>query len=211
MKTEIMKTSAVISACKNRMGSFLISFLLLSLLWGPTARGQQRIGVTIRPGISFTTTKVYNADINWGWGFEGSMSYRVLPHIAAYAGWGWNTFSADESFAGNDVDMEETGYALGFRFVHSLGHELPFDYFLRGALIISHLEIENREGDIVAESGYGAGFQVEVGLSFAVGERWYLIPGIKYQTLSREIAFEGLRYPVDLNFLSVGVNVCRSF
>lgn len=206
-----MNTSAMMSDCKKRIRSFVISFLLLSFFWGPTVRGQHRIGVTFRPGISFATTEVYNADISWGWGFEGSVSYRVLPHIAAYAGWGWNTFSADVSFAGNDVHLQESGYAMGFRFIHSFGHELPFDYFLKGALIISHLEIENRERDNVAESGYGAGFQVEAGLSFEVGERWHLIPGVKYQTLSREIAFEGLRYPVDLNYLSVGVNVCRTF
>jgi hypothetical protein len=206
-----MKKSELKICFAKEVFTVLFSGLIFSCSFLSLAQDQERVSINFRPGISFATTKVYDVEINTGYGFEGSVAYRFLPHLSVYAGWGWNSFSSPESFAGPDVHVEETGYMTGFQFLYPLGNQLPFEYFFRGGLIINHIEIENNEGEIIADSGHGLGFQVEAGLSFSLGEQWNLIPGIKYQTLSGKIAFEGVDYPVDLNYLSAGASVTYSF
>jgi len=186
-------------------------FSALSVFFSLPALAQQRLSLKVRPGIAFATTEVFEADIHSGLGFEGTVSYRFMPHLYLYGGWGWDSFTATESFAGEDVHFEETGYVMGFQFIHPMGNDLAFEYFARGGLIIGHIEVESKEGKMLADSGHGGGFQVEAGLFFPLGGRWHLIPGVKYQTLSREIIFESLQYPIDLNFLSVGVSISCSF
>lgn len=172
---------------------------------------QDRFSVQLRPGVSFATTELGNADLKTGFGFEVSAGYHFLEHIAAYAGWGWNRFSSDQSFAGADTDFEETGYIFGLQFTYPFQNDLPFGYFLKAGGIYNHIEVENKNGDIIADSGHGLGFQVETGLSFSPDESWRIIPGIKYQTLSRDIKLEGAVYKVDLNYLSVGVSLLKLF
>ena len=182
-------------------------FLFLSV----STEAQDRVSIQFRPGVSFATTALFDADLKVGFGFEGSVAYRFMPHVGAYAGWGWNRFSASQSFAGADMDFEETGYTLGLQFIHAFSRDMPFEYFARAGVIINHIEIENSQGEMIADSGHGTGFQVETGLSFSLGETFRIMPGIKYQSLSREIDLEGIRYPLDLNYLSGGVSVSWTF
>lgn len=204
-----MKTSAVKLVRERGIVVFFSVAIFLFLSY--SSRAQDRFSLQFRPGVSFATTDLGDANLKTGLGFEGSMAYRFMPHLAVYAGWGWNRFSADASFAGAKMDFEETGYSFGLQFVHPFSEGFPFDYFVRGGLILAHIELENPQGDIIADSGHGPGFQAEAGLSFPVGERWHFIPGIKYQSLSTEIPIEGLSYPVDLNYLSAGVSLLWSF
>lgn len=186
---------------------FAVMFLFI---WMPSG-AQHRVSVQVRPGATFATTRLGDANLKTGYGIEGSVAYRMVPGIAVYAGWGWNGFSAGESFAGKDMDFQETGYAVGIQLVHPFSADLPFDYFLKAGLILRHIEVENPDAVVVADSGHGAGFQVEAGLSFPVGDQWNVIPGIKYESLTRELPIAGVHYKSDLNYLSAGVTVCYTF
>jgi hypothetical protein len=186
----------------------LIVVLMMLLMFKGNA--QNRFGFQCRPGVAFPTTQREDTNLKIGVGFEFTASYRFLPHLSLYAGWGWNRFASDRSFAGPKTDFEETGYVFGLMFLHPLPKDLPFAYFLKAGPVYNHIELENEEGAILSDSGHGFGFQVETGLSFYLSDSWRLTPGIKYQTLSREVPIVGSEYRMDLNYLSVGVTLSKS-
>ncbi len=92
--------------------------LLVSLQW---VQGQDRLSLEVRSGVAYATQDLGDADLGAGVGFEATVGYRFMPHLSGYAGWGWGHFAADASFAGPNVDVEETGYTFGLHFMHPLG------------------------------------------------------------------------------------------
>jgi opacity protein-like surface antigen len=110
------------------------AFLLLSHV----VSAQNRISATLRPGINFPTNDLGNANIKTGYGIEGTVAYRFMPHLSIYAGWGWNHFAADKSFAGQDMDFEETGYRLGLHFIHPI-ESSTLSYLLGAGVIYNHI------------------------------------------------------------------------
>ena len=89
--------------------------------------------------------------------------------------------------------------------------EGPLAIYARAGGIYNHIEIENKEGDITADSGHGLGWRVGVGLDIDLGSNWHLKPGIKYQSLSRDIKMEVETTSVDLTYLSVGLGIAKKF
>lgn len=102
----------------------LLSIVLVILLSATTLaqESEKRFGFEFGGGLSVATNKLSESTLSPGFGFEGIFHYRFLPHTGVYAGWGWNRFGADESFAGNDVCFEETGYVFGVQFKHPFGN-----------------------------------------------------------------------------------------
>ena len=190
-----------------------LAFLVFAFVTGVPhdIKAQDRFSVQLRPGVSFATTDLGDANLKTGFGFEFSATYRFMPHVSVYAGWGWNRFSSGHSFAGTGIDFEETGYIFGLQFLHPFHNDLPFDYFLKAGAIYNHIEAENADGEIFADSGHGFGFQVETGLSFSISDAWRITPGIKYQTLPGDLGIEAVNYSVNLNYLSVGATISKFF
>ena len=96
----------------------MIVFLSMSSF---AQESEKRFGFEFNSGVSIATKKIGDASLKPGFGFEGLFHYRFLPHLGVYAGWGWNRFGADQSFAGKDVCFEETGYVVGLNFNHPIG------------------------------------------------------------------------------------------
>lgn len=167
---------------------------------------QSRFSAILRPGVNFPTKDLGNADLKTGFGVEGTIAYRIMPHLAAYTGWGWNHFAADQSFAGTDMDFDETGYRLGLQFIHPITKS-ELSYVLGAGAIYNHIEVENNKGDIISDSGHGWGWQADAGLSVPLGNRLHLLTGIRYQSLSRNIKIGAANTTVDLNYLSAGVGI----
>ena len=153
---------------------------------------------------------IADADLGIGFGLEGTIAYRFMPHLAAYAGWSYNNFAVDQSFAGADASFEETGYTFGFQFIHLIG-ESTLSYLVRIGGTYNHIEIENNDGDIIIDSGHGLGWQAEAGLVIPLSERFSLLPSVRYRSLNRDIKIENVSTSVDLNYLSVGVGLSWSF
>jgi hypothetical protein len=133
-----------------------------------------------------------------------------MPHLAAYAGWSYNNFAVDQSFAGADASFEETGYTFGLQFIHPIG-ESNISYLVRAGGTYNHIEIENNDGDITIDSGHGLGWQAEAGLVIPLSEKFSLLPSLRYRSLSRDIDIENVSTPVQLNYFSVGVGLSWSF
>lgn len=171
---------------------------------------QDKWSLELRQGFDFATKDISNADLGTGFGAELTIAYRFMSHIAAYAGWSWNHFSVDQSFAGPDANFEETGYTLGIQFIHPIG-ESTINYLVRLGGTYNHIEIENNNGDVIMDSGHGFGWQAETGLVIPLGERFSLLPSVRYRSLNRDIDINNISTSVDLNYLSVGVGLSWSF
>ena len=184
--------------------------LVLSGLNQMTAQTNNRWSLEFRPSFDYATQDISDADLGIGFGLEGTIAYRFMPHLAAYAGWSWNHFAVEQSFAGDDSGFEETGYTFGFQFIHPIG-ESGLSYLVRAGGTYNHLEIENNDGDIIIDSGHGLGWQAEAGLVIPLSEKFSLLPSVRYRSLNRDIEINNVSTSVDLNYLSVGVGLSWSF
>lgn len=193
------------------MKHLFAALLSLSLIFiANTATAQSRVGVQLFLDGSSATQDLGDADLGAGFGFEANLTYRFLPRLSAYGGWGWQRFSAEESFAGAEADFEETGYRFGLQFMRPLG-ATPIDYFVRAGGIYNHIEIENSDGDITADSGHGLGWQVGAGVAVPIGAKWRLMPGLRYQSLSRDIEIGATTTDADLTYVALEIGFHRTF
>jgi len=185
----------------------LFVFLFLSS-W--VVQGQDRWSFEFRSGVNFPTQKLGDTDLKTGYGFEGSLAYRFIPHLSIYGGWSWNRFPSDQSFAGANIDFEETGYTYGLQFIHPIATS-KINLLLRAGGLANHIEVENSSGDSIADSGHGFGWQAEAGVAIQLGEKWRVQPSVRYRSLSRDITLDGTTTAVDLNYISLGVGMVRIF
>jgi Outer membrane protein beta-barrel domain len=175
-----------------------------------TAVAQKKMSFEFRTGIDLATKHLGDARLKTGIAFEGSFAFKFMPHFAAYAGWSWNKFYAAKSFAGNDVNFEETGYSFGVEFIHPVATS-KVSYFIKGGGTYNHIETENSNGKIINDTGHGLGWQLGLGIAIPLGEKWLLIPEARYRSLSRDINIGEAKTPLDLNYISPGLGISFSF
>lgn len=193
------------------MKKLLLTIVALTLLTVLNqSQAQDKWSLEFRPGVNYATQDIADADLGLGFGTELTIAYRFMPHLAAYAGWSYNNFAVDQSFAGPDASFEETGYTFGLQFIHPIG-ESGLSYLVRLGGTYNHIEIENSDGDIIIDSGHGLGWQAEAGLVIPLSERFSLLPSLRYRSLNRDIKIENVSTSVNLNYLSVGVGLSWSF
>lgn len=175
---------------------------------------QGRMTVELRPGVNFATRNLGDADLKTGFGVEGILACQFLRHFGVYAGWGLNRFNARESFAGPDVNFEETGYSYGLQFMHAIGQS-NVSLLARGGVLSNHIEIEDNRGHVIGDSGHGfrdgIGWQIEGRVAWPLAERWLVIPSLRYRSLPRVIRIGAADTDVVLSYLSLGVGVARTF
>lgn len=170
----------------------------------------KRFGFELNTGASVAISKPGDTELNPGFGFEGIFHYRFMPHLGAYTGWGWNRLGADESFAGNDVCFEETGYVFGLQFKHPLG-TMPISYYFRAGGLYNHIEIENADGNIIGDTGHGLGLQLATGIDYSIGKNWSITSGIKFNSLSGDVEMESVTTSLSHNYLSLRVGFHKKF
>lgn len=151
------------------MKTFWTALILLALLVSYPAQAQDRLltgdrfSVEIGSEADFATQDLGAADLGTGLGLEATVGYRFMPHLSAYAGWGWRRFPADGFLSGMDMDAEETGYTFGLQFAHPLG-ATPFGYFVQAGGVYDHIEVEDNDSDLVMDTGHGLGWQLGAGI-----------------------------------------------
>lgn len=191
-------------------GRTLIVFIwtvVLSVM-GQSSVAQDKWNVALRAGVNFPVKDVGTTALKTGFGLDGTVGYRVMPHLFVNAGWGWNRFAAENN---SGLDYEETGYSLGVQFNHPIGLS-NLHYILGAGTIYNHIEVENGEGDIIGDTGHGLGWQAEAGVGIPFGKTTRFIPSIRYRSLSRELKIgNAVGSDVDLNYFSVGLGFSWSF
>jgi len=191
--------------------TILGTLLMLTAVFSAFAQeNEKRFAVELNGGFAVPMSEIDGEKLNPGFGFEGLFHYRFMPHVGAYAGWGWNQLNADNSFAGADTDFEETGYILGLQYQNNLGKS-PVGWFVRGGGLYNHIETENSDGDIVNDSGHGFGWQAAAGIDVPLGKNWSLTPGVKFNSLSRDTEFESVTKQLDYKYLSFRVGIVKRF
>ncbi len=184
--------------------------ILVFLNIGNAQELENRFGFEVNIGGSVATQKLGGEKLNPGFGFEGIFHYSFMKHFGVYTGWGWNSFGADNSFAGADANFEETGYVLGLQFNHPISKS-GISVYARGGALYNHIETENADGDIINDTKHGIGFQIAGGIYINLGSNWSLTTGIKFNSLSRETEFEGFKKQMDLNYLSLRIGILKRF
>jgi len=190
----------------------LVAFVLCAFLATGTMaqEDEKRFGVELNSDVSIVSSDLAGASLNTGLGFEAILQYRFMPFTSVYGGWGYTHFNADQSFAGSDIDFEQTGYILGLQLKHPIGNS-PVSYFVRAGGLYSHIEIENNNGDIIGDTGHGIGYQVAGGIEVSMGKNWSLAPGLKYSSLEGETDFEGTSYQLDHRVVSARIGIVKRF
>jgi opacity protein-like surface antigen len=191
--------------------TLLIAGLALLIAASPAEAQDRRFGVEVRGGAAFPIQDIGADELGRGVALEGTFSYRFTPMVGAYAGWGWAHFNPETSFAGADIDFEKTGYVFGLGFDLPLSENAPVSGWLRVGGSVAHLELEDAEGDIVADSGHGLGFDAAAGLAFALGDRWTLTPGVRYSLLSRDLEIGTVTTEMELEYVAVDLGLAFSF
>lgn len=176
---------------------------------------QRRWAFELRANAAVPTQDIGDDELDTGFGLEGTFRYRFLTHLGAYAGWDWIRFGADDAFAGANMDLEETGYVLGLRFEHPFSGEEPtgagLAWWVRAGGTYNHIEVENSDGDMVADSGHGVGWEAGGGLAYGFAGSWSLTPGVRYRSLSRDVEIGGTTTDVDLQYVAFEVGLARFF
>ncbi len=190
--------------------TILLAILVIATLSATAQENEKRFGIELSSGASFATGKLNETNLNTGFGFEGILHYRFLQHLGVYAGWGWNSFGADDSFAGTNVNFEETGYVLGLQYKHAFNNS-PVSYYLRAGGLYNHIETENSDGDVINDTGHGIGFQLAGGFDVPLGKNWSFTPGVKFNALSRNTDFNEVSTDLNYNYVSVRVGFLKTF
>jgi hypothetical protein len=182
------------------------SCMLMAVALAGTAlplEAQERWSVEFTGGPAVPTGDLGNLDLDAGLAFGASVSARVMPHLSLYGGWDWVHFSSDGSAAGGELDVEETGYGLGLRFEHPLRGEVGFPKLrLQAGGTYKHIEVEDEEGERIADSGHGLGWEAGAGLVMPLGARWTLTPMVRYRSLSRDLDLGPVDPSVELQYLT---------
>ncbi|MGD2068618.1 MAG: outer membrane beta-barrel protein [Gemmatimonadota bacterium] len=191
----------------------IASSALVALLAASPVRAQDRWSFELRAGGAMPGEDFGSGDLQYAaFGFEGTVRYRLAEHLAAYAGWDWLHFDADEEFALSDAEFEETGYVFGLRFEHPFrGESGGPGAWVRLGGTWDHIEVENEAGEIVSDSGHGLGWEMAGGLALGLGDRWILTPGLRYRSLSRDVTWTQATVPVDLDYLALEIGFARPF
>lgn len=192
------------------MKKFSFFLLAIILLLSISTKAQEKWSVEFRPGLNFPTGDVGNTDTKIGFGFELTGAYKIMPHFAAYAGWGLNEFKGDDNFLTEEIKLRETGYTFGFQIIKPIGTS-AFSYLARAGAVYNHIEIENNSGSFAADTGHGFGWQVAAGVDYEFAPNLALRPMLRYRSLSTDITIEDFSTELKLNYISFGIGLAWDF
>lgn len=195
----------------NRITIGIAALSLATLVHTGSLEAQERWTLELRGSGAISTQDAARDTHEKGGGVEATVQYRFFPHLAAYAGWNYTQFNALDAIAGPDIDLEETGYVFGLRFEHPLREGGRTRGWVRSGATITHLELENADGDIVEDSGHGLGWEVGAGLAVPFRERWSVTPGVRYHSVSRDLEIENTTTPVELQYVAFEIGLALRF
>lgn len=170
---------------KTLHSSFTLAAALTLIAGGAQAQAPGRFSLEVSAGGALPTQDLGDHELkDAGLGLGLNASYRVMPHLAVYAGWDWYHFELEEGI-GDFVDVEDTGYAFGVRYDGpTLAMATPW---IRAGGVFKHVELETDENDAVRSSDHTLGWEAGVGATLNLGSRWALMPGVRYRTFSPEL------------------------
>ncbi len=183
---------------------------LATLLQLSPAAAQGPFGIQLRGNGAIATQDQDRETTQNGYGFGATVDYFFMPNVAAYAAWDLTHFSAHETLGANR-DLEETGYALGLRYEIPIRALSRTAGWVRAGAMYNHIELENDEGDVIADSGHELGWEAGAGLAFSLNNGWTVNPGVRYRSLTRDLDIAGTTVPVELEYVAFEIGLARRF
>lgn len=171
---------------------------------------QEKWSVEVRPSLGFPLSDVGNIDAKIGYGFEAVGAYKVMPHLAVYAGWSWNQFRGDDSSIGDQITFDEKGYTFGLHIIRNIGTS-PFSYFGSVGAIYNSMKFENNARNLSSKTDYGFGWQVALGVDYEFASNFSLRPTFRYRSLSRDFEVQNVSTDMSLKYISFGIGLVRDF
>jgi opacity protein-like surface antigen len=185
--------------------SMTCAVALLLIAGANAVQAQGGFAVEVRGGAAIPAEDMGQAELKTGGGAELTLGARVLPHVWVYGGWAYYQLRTDPPVAAAKIEVETTGYAFGAQFQHPVMERVAG--FVRAGGIVRHVEIEDRAGDVIADSGHELGWEAGGGLNIAIGRNLALTPGVRYSTLPVTIQ----NVDVDLSFVAIDIGLRYSF
>lgn len=190
--------------------NMLVAATAASLAAWSSAGAQDRWSMEIDGGAAIPTSTLAGAELKTGFGLGANLRVRLQPHLSAYAGWEYHAFRTDDTMFGQrEIDVDDTGYSFGLRFEHPVFPRSAA--WVRVGGLANHIELENEAGDIISDSGHGLGYELGAGLSFPLGTRLAVTPGVRFRSLSRDLEVGGASESSRLSYLIVGMGLAFGF
>ncbi len=193
------------------MNRYILAIGAIALAIRAGDLGAQRFTADLRGGLALPMQKLSGAELDAGPLLGATLAVRVQPYLHVYGGWDWAHFGADQSFAGAGVDVEETGYTLGLRFERPFGASSRADFRVEAGGTYKHIEIEDDDGDPIANSGHGVGYEAGASVLWAFMDSWRLVPAVRFRSLSRDFTIAGVKSSGDLRYVGLELGVSRRF
>ena len=187
---------------------FLLAIVFLFFSFN--VKAQEKWSVEFRPGLNFPTSDLGNTDTQVGFGFELTGAYKIMPHLSAYAGWGLNQFKGEDNLSAENFIFKETGYTFGLQIIKPIGTS-AFSYVGSAGAIYNHIELENNDGSISADTGHGLGWQIAAGIDYEFAPNLSFRPMLRYRSLSRDLEIENVSTNIKLNYISFGIGLALEF
>jgi opacity protein-like surface antigen len=182
---------------------------LLMLVAVAPAQAQAPFSLELRGGAAIPAEDLGDTELKTGGGFGFTASYLFLQHTLVYGGWDWQRMNTKARGAGPTMHVENTGYAFGLGFEHPLFEAVGG--WVRAGGIYQHIELEEKNGDLIADSGHELGWEAGGGLVIPVGDRFALLPGARYRTFSADIDMGAGDVAVDMSYVTVDLGLAYRF
>jgi len=193
--------------------ALIVPVVALLLVTSPTLASAQETGWNFqqRGGLALAVEDFGDADLGVGYGIRLTGGYQFPQRIGLYAGWTWFRFNTDESFAGPDTEVDESGFLAGVRYEHPVRLGGPATIQLEVGTGWNEVELESGDGTLVATSEREFAWTAGAGVQFALGDGWSVGPSLRFRALSPDFTGAGAGAETNLNHLSVDVGVSQRF
>lgn len=133
-----------------------------------------------------------------------------FPRLTIYGDWDWHHRQSEDLLFGVGEDVEDTGYSFGLRYaVPGTARAKPF---LRIGGLYKHVEIEDNDGSLVADSKHtGRGWEAGGGLDVRLNDSWSLTPGVRYRRFEPTVRFGGTETSTTLAYVMFDVGIALKF
>ncbi len=191
----------------------LFAGLGLILLAPVALHAQSPLSLEVRGGVAVPMGNFADG-ASTGFGFGGTASFQILPVFDVYAGYSWTRFGIedDEEFGGADVDLTDSGFAVGGRlYLAPIGNIAPW---VQGGVLLHQLETDVSGSGLSLSftSDRGVGFEAGGGVAIPLGTNISFMPGVRYRQYPAEYTDpEEQPFNIDVQYVALDLGVRLRF
>jgi len=169
------------------------------------------LGFEARIGQAFTTDNFGATDLGNGLGAEIHGNWYVTPNFALFTGLAGVIFDANDDFTGRDNAITDLGYIAGIKVGGRFGRS-RIGWRVHGAANYGEMKLYEEDTDhSIGETGHEMGWEVGYAVTITLPNQWVLTPGMTYRSRSADLRVNGVSESVDLNYVTVGVGIARTW